>query len=68
MDQQIVIEAAAENILAEVAALVGLLDGFFDEIEYVAVFATDINEPLIGSDGTTSDDHAFDQLVRVHFH
>src|SRR5260221_1692886 len=68
VDHHIVIEAAAENILAEVAALVGLLDGFFDEIEYVAVFATDINEPLIGSDGTTSDDHAFDQLVRVHFH
>ena len=68
VNQQIVIEAAAKNIFAEVAALVSLLDGFFDQIENVTIFAANIDEAAIGSDGAAGDDHAFDQLVRIHFH
>src|SRR5579859_2531141 len=68
VNQKIVIETGIENVFAEVAALIRLADGFFHEVENVAIFAANINEAAIGADGAARNDHAFDQLVRVHFH
>ncbi len=68
MNQQIVIEAGVANIFAEIAALVGFFDGGFDQIENVAIFAANIDEAAIGSDGAACNNHAFDQLMWIHFH
>ena len=38
------------------------------DVQHVAIFAANINESLVRADRATGDDHAFDQLVRIHFH
>src|SRR5262245_32873452 len=53
VNQQIVIETATENVFAEVATLVGFRDGFVHQIKNVAVFAANINEAAMRSDGSS---------------
>ena len=61
-------EAAAEDVLAEVALLVGLLGRRLEHVGLLLVLAADVDESLVDPGGVAGDDHALDQLVRVLLH
>src|ERR1700683_5067955 len=62
------IKAAALDVFAEVALGVGFGDRRVHDVDNVAIFAAYIDVALVRADRAAGDDHAFDQLVRVHFH
>src|SRR6266852_4690875 len=68
VDQEVEIEAGAEDIFTEIAARISFFKRAFDDIEDVAILAADIDETAIGVDGAPGDDDALDHLVRIHFH
>ncbi len=68
MSDHIEVETRAEDVLAEIAVSVGFGDGSFHDVEDVAVFSADINKTEMGADCAPRDDHAFDELVRIHLH
>src|SRR5262249_27492832 len=68
MNQQIEVEAGAEDVFAEITAFVGFGDGRIHDVQHVAVFTANIDKAVMRIDGTARDDDAFNQLVRVHFH
>ena len=55
----------AEDVFAEEALGVGVGDGFFDDLEEVAVLAAKIDEAHLRADGEAGDHGAFDDGVRV---
>src|SRR5215469_4550319 len=68
MREQVKIEPASQNIFAEIPLRVGFRDGRVDNVDYIAIFATNVDEAAFSANGASSDDHPFDQLVRIHFH
>src|ERR1700733_6592193 len=68
MRDELEVEAAALDILAEIILRVGFGDGGVHDVDDVAIFAANIDVAPVRADGLARDDHALDQLVRVHFH
>src|SRR6516162_257 len=68
MDDELEIETGTEDILAQIAARIGFRDSGVHKVQDIAVFATNVNETVMGANGAARDNNAFDQLVRVHFH
>ena len=56
------------DILAEVTLRVGLGDRGFDNVDHVAILAANVNVTALGAHGASGDHHAFDELMRIHFH
>ena len=67
MDAQVEVEAAAENVLAEVALGLGVVDGCLQLAIGFMVLAPQEDVALGRADGVGTDDHAFHQQVRVVF-
>ena len=61
-------EAAAEDVVAQQAELLGLLDGDGEPVHGHGVLGADIDVALGGAGGHARDDHALDDLVRVALH
>jgi len=59
------IEAAAQDVLSEVAGRVGLAHGRVQPPQYWDDFTTQIDEGMRRPDGITRDDDALDEAVRV---
>ena len=68
VNQQIKINSRPKNIFSQITAGIGFRDGRIHSVQHVAVFAANVNEALVGVDGATRDNHAFNQLVRIHLH
>ena len=68
MREYVEIKPRAENILAEIAVRVGFFDGSLHDVQHVAIFAANVNEAAMRSKRTPGDNHALDQLMRIHFH
>src|SRR6266849_1062356 len=68
VNEQVEIEAGAEDMFTEIAARISFFERAFDDIEDVAIFAADIDEAAIGVDGAPGNDDALDHLVRIHFY
>src|SRR5579883_2255991 len=65
---KIEIPARAEDVLAEIAALVGFGDGAIDDIDQIPIFAADENVAFVGLDGPAGNHHTFNQLMRIVLH
>src|SRR5579884_721170 len=64
VDIEIVIEALdAENVLAQVALLVGLINGLADLPGWLHVLPANIDVALLAVGGVSGDDHAFHQQM-----
>ena len=61
-------EAAAEDVVAQQAELLGLLDGDGEPVHGHGVLGADIDVALGRARGNARDDHALDDLVRVALH
>ena len=46
--------AAAEDVLAQQAALLGLVDGVFEDLDGQRILVADVDEPFAGADGIAS--------------
>ena len=68
VSQQIKVKTGAQNVFAQVAGGISFGDGGVHNVQHVAVFAANVDEALMRVDGATGNDHAFNQLVRVHLH
>jgi hypothetical protein len=68
VDDQVEVEAAAEDVRAEVALGVGLLDRGAQPAGRVHRLAADVDRGEVGADRIRRDDDAFDQRVRVGHH
>ena len=62
------VEARAEDVVAEVAGLVGLGDRGVEHVGLLLVLAADVDEALGRADRVGGDRHALDQLMRLHLH
>ena len=61
-------EVGAEDVLADVAGGVGVVEGLGDALLGQRHLAADVEERLGGADGVAGDEHALDELVRVLLH
>ncbi len=68
MHEQFEIEAAAEDVLAQQAGGLGLIDGAIEVGGRVDVFAAQEDVAAIGLERAGADDHAFHQQVRQLLH
>ena len=68
MGAKLEIEPGAAQVLAEIAAAVGFRQRPIDNLEEVAILASNIDETLVSLDGIARDDNAFDELMRVILH
>ena len=62
------IEAAAEDVLAQQAHLLGLLDGNAEVLHRQRIFMPHIDVAVLRADGVGIDDHALDDGMRIAFH
>src|SRR5207302_11512950 len=60
--QQIEIESRSENILPQVAARICFGESSVHDIQHVAVFAENISESLVRTDGTSCNPNTFDYM------
>jgi hypothetical protein len=65
---EVALEARAEDVRTQVAALVGLRHGALQNLLDVPVLAADVDVVVARAEGVGGDDHALDQLVRVVTH
>src|SRR5713226_3704942 len=65
---QIKIEAGAEDIVAEVVARIGFVESSLDDVENVAILASNVDEAFRRANRASRNDDAFDHLVWVHLH
>ena len=65
MDGDIETEVLAMHGLAEIAGLVGLVDGFLQGSHLRGVFSPDVNVGVVAVDRITADDDALDEQVRI---
>ena len=61
---QIEVEPAAADVVAEIAGVVGLGDGGLQPAQYRDDFAAQVDEGVPGPDGIGRDDHSLDEQVR----
>src|SRR4029077_13309848 len=64
--RQIKIKAAAQDIVSEITAGVGLFDCGIDNFEDVAIFPANVDVSPMSLNGAPRDDDALDELVRGH--
>ena len=64
----VAVEAAAEDVLAEVAGLVGLVDLGLEDLLHVVELAADVDVGDLRADGVAGDRAPLDQQVRVALH
>ena len=67
MPVNIEVIAAAENILAQEPACVGVGNRLLHDLQQIAVLATDVDVTGVRSDGDGGDHHAFDHSMRIVF-
>ncbi len=65
---QIKIEPRAEDIVAEVVVRIRFVESGLDDVEDVAILASDVDEAFRRANRASRNDDAFDHLVRVHLH
>src|SRR5437867_9926106 len=68
MEDDVEIEAALEDVLAEQLGLVEFGDRGFERTERVAVFVTDVEERALRLDRVARKHHSFEHLMRVLLH
>ena len=68
MNEQVEIETRAKNIFPEITARIRFRNRRVDDIQHVAILPANINEALMRADSASRNDHAFDHLMRIHFH
>ena len=61
-------EVGAEDVLADVAGGVGVVERLGDALLGQGHLAAHVEERLLGADGVAGDEHALDELVRVLLH
>ncbi len=59
------IHIAAEDVLAQKALGIGVVDGFLHDLEQVAILAAQVDEAHLGADGQAGDDDALDHGVGI---
>ncbi|MNF86769.1 hypothetical protein D3C84_692170 [compost metagenome] len=68
MDEELEVETAAEDVLAQQAGGLGFLDGAVEVVRRVDVFAAQEDVAAVGLEGACGDQHAFHQQVGQLFH
>src|SRR5439155_201041 len=66
--REVEIETRAQDVLPEVPALIGFLDGAIDDVEQVAIFTADVHIALVRPNREAANDDPLDHLVRVILH
>ncbi len=65
MGDNVEIQVAAEDVLAQKALGIGVVDGFLHDLEQVAILAAQVDEAHFGADGQPGDDDALDHRVGI---
>ena len=65
LDDDVEVEAAAQDVLAQQAVFLGLGDGGLQVLDGQRVLGADVDVGLGGADGVAAGDHAFQQPVRI---
>ena len=68
VDVDVEVEALAEDVLAEQAGGVGLVDGLLHGARGGAVLVADVDVSRAGPRGVAGEDDAFEHLMRILFH
>ena len=68
MQGQLEVESAAEDVVAEVAGVVGLVDRGLQPATGVDQLAAQVDEGVVAAHRERRDDDAFDQRVRIGHH
>ena len=66
-DFDVEVEAGAEDVLAEQAVLIGLVDGLADALDGERVLGAAVDDAFVRADRAGADRHAFDDALRIAF-
>ena len=68
LDLEVEVQAAAEDVVAEQAALLRRLDRHAQALDGERVLGAHVDVAVVGADGVAADDHALEHGVRVAVH
>ena len=68
MRRQMELNPAAEDVLAQIPAMVSFRDGPIHVLDQIPELAANVDVALLRAHRQTRDDNALDQLVRIEFH